>query len=270
MIGLQEFLALTKGARARYCNGMVFSLKLPPTGRLSPAPERIPDTDWHECFVPVKYGRSTSYIDGLPSRLRMCKMLATANARLPYLRQKTDFAPDTGLEPLHPLRPRSDTDLDSEVLVSKFHDPVLWTAVGILSASWTEYTRQQIPAGDRRQWQAEWISWAVLFAVAQCSLFLRSRLGHDAAGEQGRSEAGRLAVGDLNVLAVAVANAVAHSLSLYFELHWALVSSRMEIVVQRLTVRVPLAFSHGHNVLRRLPIHAKRLPHITARPRAFS
>jgi hypothetical protein len=197
-------------------------------------------------------------------------MLTTAKARLPYLRQKTDLAPDTLLDPLQPIRPRSDTVQDSEVAVSKFHDPVLWIAVGILSASWTEYTRQQIPAGDRRQWQAEWICWAVLFTLAQGSLFLRSRRGYDAAGEQGRADAGRLAVGDSTMLAVAAANAIAHSLSLYFELHWALVSSRTEVVVQMLTECVPLAFSHSHNILRRLPIYAKRLLLIAVRPRAFS
>jgi hypothetical protein len=104
-----------------------------------------------------------------------------------------------------------------------FHDPVIWTAIGILSATWTEYSRQQIPADDGRQWQTEWISWAVIFGVAPVALFVRSCRICESAVQEGHSDSSTPTVGNPDVLAVAVANAVAHSLFLYFELHWALV-----------------------------------------------
>jgi hypothetical protein len=195
-------------------------------------------------------------------------MATIAQPCLPHMTQNTEHAPDTVLEPYKPLRPRSDTFQESEVLLSTFHNPVIWTAIGILSASWTEYTRQRIPAGDRRQWQTEWISWAVLFAVAQVTLFLRSPQVHEAAGEEARSDSNSLTLGRLNVLAVAVANAVAHSLWLYFRLDWALVSPRWPMLIQILRC-VPLAFSHGHDLLCCLPIYEKRVLHTAVRPRVF-
>jgi hypothetical protein len=150
-------------------------------------------------------------------------MLTTAQSRLSYTRQNTD---------VNPLRLRSNTNPDSEVLLSKFHNPVLWTAIGILSASWTEYTRQQLPAGDRRQWQAEWISWAVIFTVTHVVLFVQGRRAIDGAGQQPRSDSSSLGVADRNVLAIAAANTVAHALFLYYELHWALVSRDLDLSVR--------------------------------------
>jgi hypothetical protein len=79
-------------------------------------------------------------------------MLTTAQSHLPYIGQNTDFAPDTVLESLKPVRSRSDTGQEIDGFLWKFHNPVIWTATGILSASWTEYARQQLPAGDGRQW----------------------------------------------------------------------------------------------------------------------
>src|SRR4051812_17386580 len=159
-------------------------------------------------------------------------MLTTAPSRLSYTRQNTDVNSQSLLETHKPLRLRSNTNPDSEVLLSKFHNPVLWTAIGILSASWTEYTRQQLPAGDRRQWQAEWISWAVIFTVTQVVLFAQGRRAIDGAGQQPRSDSSSLGVADRNVFAIAAANTVAHSLFLYYELHWALVSREVDLSVR--------------------------------------
>ena len=106
-----------------------------------------------------------------------------------------------------------------------FHNPVVWTAIGILSASWTERSRPQIPADDGRHWQTEWISWAIILAVAQVARFWRRRTDESAI-QEGHLDSSKLTVGNPDVLAVAVANAVAHSLFLYFELHWVLVRPR--------------------------------------------
>jgi hypothetical protein len=154
-------------------------------------------------------------------------MLTTAQSRLPYTRQNTDVNPQSLLETHRPLRLRSDTNPDSEVLLSKFHNPVFWTAIGILSAAWTEFNRQQLPAGDGRQWQAEWISWTAILAVSQVVLFVQGRRAIDSAGQQARSDSSSRGVADRNVFAVAAANTVAHSLFLYYELHWALVSREL-------------------------------------------
>jgi hypothetical protein len=129
-----------------------------------------------------------------------------------------------------------------------FHSPVIWTAIGILSASWTECSRQRIPADDGRQWQTEWICWAILFTTAQVALFLQSRRTREAAVQEGPAHSSTLTVGHPDVLAVAVANAVAHSLFLYFELHWVLVRPRPGMLMHTLKC-VPIARSDGHNVL---------------------
>jgi hypothetical protein len=157
-------------------------------------------------------------------------MLTTAQSRLSHTRQNTDAHSQSLLETHKPFRLRSDTNPDSEVLLSRFHNPVFWTAIGILSASWTEYTRQQLPAGDRRQWQAEWISWAVILAVTQVVLFVQGHPAIDGAGQQTRSDSSSPGVADRNVLAVAAANTVAYSLFLCYELHWALVSGELDPV----------------------------------------
>lgn len=129
-----------------------------------------------------------------------------------------------------------------------FHSPVTWTAIGILSASWTEYSRQHIPTDDGRQWQTEWISWAILFTTAQVALFLQSRRTRESAVQEGHGHSSTLTVGHPDVLAVAVANAVAHSLFLYFELHWVLVRPRLGMLMHTLTC-VPIARRDGHHVV---------------------
>jgi hypothetical protein len=157
-------------------------------------------------------------------------MLTTPQSRLSYTRQNTDVNSQSLLETHKPLRPRSDTNPESEVPLSKFHNPVFWIVIGILSAAWTEYTRQQLAAGDRRQWQTEWISWAVILTVTQVVPFVQGRRAIDGAGQQARSDSSSLGVADRNVFAVAAANTVAHSLFLYYELRWALVSRELEDV----------------------------------------
>jgi hypothetical protein len=159
-------------------------------------------------------------------------MLTTPQSRLSYTRQNTDVNSQSLLETHKPLRPRSDTNPESEVPLSKFHNPVFWIVIGILSAAWTEYTRQQLAAGDRRQWQTEWISWAVILTVTQVVPFVQSRRAIDGAGQQARSDSSSLGVADRNVFAVAAANTVAHSLFLYYELHWALVSRELDLLVR--------------------------------------
>jgi hypothetical protein len=159
-------------------------------------------------------------------------MLTTPQSRLSYTRQNTDVNPQSFLETHKSLRLKSDTNPDSEVPLSKFHNPVFWTAIGILSAAWTEYIRQQLSAGDRRQWQTEWISWAVILTVTQVVPFVQGRRAIDGAGQQARSDSSGLGVTDRNAFAVAAANTVAHSLFLYYELHWALVSRELDLLVR--------------------------------------
>jgi hypothetical protein len=159
-------------------------------------------------------------------------MLTTPQSRLSYTRQNADVNPQSFLETHKPLRLRSDTNPDSEVPLSKFHNPVFWTAIGILSAAWTEYIRQQLSAGDRRQWQTEWISWAVILTVTQVVPFVQGRRAIDGASQQARSDSSGLGVTDRNAFAVAAANTVAHSLFLCNELQWALVSRELDLLVR--------------------------------------
>jgi hypothetical protein len=222
-------------------------------------------------FTPEVRLGSPSHIDGILQWLSACKMLTTTQSHLPYKRENADVHSQSLLETHKPFRLRPDLNPDSEVLLSKFHNPVFWTAIGILSASWTEYTRQQLPAGDKRQWQAEWISWAVILTVTQAVLIVQGRRTIDGAGQQTRSDSSSLGVADRNVLAVAAANTVAHALFLYYELHWTLVSWQTRPVgaVTNHVARC-LAYSYRHNFLCGVPVYEERKFAAGVRSRAVS
>lgn len=137
----------------------------------------------------------------------------------------------------------------------RLHAAVFWTAAGILSASWTEYGQERSLLGQGRQERIEWLAWGLLAIGSQVKLFLRPKSEEiEPSEKEPEEDTTSLGVGKWTVVAVALANTIARSFFIRYELSWVLVSQDVSALVVAVANPDPNEIAPSHNFdLRRQP-----------------